>query len=786
MLDTIRAPNRRWALMAVAVAVVLYGIVGFPNPATDPEPAAADRQEQCITEFWGAPVDPPHCVEVDHDHPPPPTTPPATANNNNNDNNTCGINYLEDANGDCVINYRPDPSTANCPPGTTYDRPSQLCINDVDRQDLDAPSVSSFCSDPRDWEVNGVCVRKTRQDDADRSQHCPAGQVFYSTLGCAFPCDAGEILVNGSCQRVAPYPPSSSSQPGSSNQPPLPPASCPVGFGGTPPNCVQLKPQAFLLMDQTVDEDGGTISVTVALSHAGADDATVEVSTFDGTATAGSDYTAVAGRVVAIAAGSQTASTSVTIIDDDDYDPGETFAVRIANAAGGADLGANTANDVSIIDNEPVPPPGPISNLAVACQRSGGAYTLNGSWTAPADVVANHPVTYLVTVARYNPQPGQAWSSSFPGVGNPPLERTAAAVDVPGEGRYQMTVFPLRRGGGTGGGDVAFATCDASTQTATPTTPPGPTPPGPTPPGPTPTPPGPTPTPPGPTPTPPPRTPRATITAGGDLVEGSSAVFEVRVTDPAVSSARVVVAAVGDFGAATGTRTVNLSNGRATVTVGTIDDTTPESNGTITATMISTRDYTLGSPHSATVAVADDDTRQTVIPTLSTRPVVPSSPFVISVSTGAAGICAEDHVSGGHGQITWNYDQRQSDLASWTSAQGHACCPTAVWHPYHDDGGTGFWSDAESDWWKKLDEWETKRRTYNAAVVTYNAEIVSYNAAVAAHNAAANPPPFTGTHPGPPPSGNPGPAPKFADSTVYADYANKDQGPLGCYPALPS
>ena len=186
---------------------------------------------------------------------------------------------------------------------------------------------------------------------------------------------------------------------------------------------------------------------------------------------------------------------------------------------------------------------------------------------------------------------------------------------------------------------------------------------------------------------------------------------------------------------------------------------------------------------------------RTVNSRLSTVPAPSPQDITISAATGAADICAEDHISGGHGSIVWDYDRRQADLDAWTAANGLTCCPTAVWHAYLDDGGSGFWSDAERGWWPQLDRWEAARRAYNAAVNDYNARVTAYNAAVTAYNAQANAyntsntgsrPTFSGTHPGSPPSRHPGPMPRFVNSTVYADYANKDQGPLGCYPALPS
>ena len=55
------------------------------------------------------------------------------------------------------------------------------------------------CPDPRQFSSEGGCRVKGPEDDPDRSEHCPAGQAFYSQLGCSAPCPGGGTLSNGQC-----------------------------------------------------------------------------------------------------------------------------------------------------------------------------------------------------------------------------------------------------------------------------------------------------------------------------------------------------------------------------------------------------------------------------------------------------------------------------------------------------------------------------------------------------------------------------------------------------------
>jgi len=105
--------------------------------------------------------------------------------------------------------------------------------------------------------------------------------------------------------------------------------------------------------------------------------------------------------------------------------------------------------------------------------------------------------------------------------------------------------------------------------------------------------------------------PKVSVTAGSAVTEGTAASFTLT-ANPAPASSLAVnvnVAAIGNYGVTTGSRTVTIgTSGTATLTVSTTGDSTDEANGSVTATLSAGTGYTLSSTSStATVAVADDD-----------------------------------------------------------------------------------------------------------------------------------------------------------------------------------
>ncbi len=110
--------------------------------------------------------------------------------------------------------------------------------------------------------------------------------------------------------------------------------------------------------------------------------------------------------------------------------------------------------------------------------------------------------------------------------------------------------------------------------------------------------------------------PVVTISGGNGVTEGGNASFTVSATPPpsANLSVTVTVSASGDFGAATGAKTVTIpTSGSATFTVGTTNDQVDEPNGSVTATLVDGADYDLGTSKTATVSVADNDDPPVVV-----------------------------------------------------------------------------------------------------------------------------------------------------------------------------
>ena len=105
--------------------------------------------------------------------------------------------------------------------------------------------------------------------------------------------------------------------------------------------------------------------------------------------------------------------------------------------------------------------------------------------------------------------------------------------------------------------------------------------------------------------------PVVSITAGSGVSEGGDAVFTVAAVPPPAAglAVSVTVAQSGDFGAATGSRTVTVpSSGSVSFAVATSDDSADEPDGSVTATVDAGSGYTVSATQgTGTVDVADDD-----------------------------------------------------------------------------------------------------------------------------------------------------------------------------------
>ena len=123
--------------------------------------------------------------------------------------------------------------------------------------------------------------------------------------------------------------------------------------GGSVPDPGSL---AFSSASYSIAEDVAALSVTVTRSGGTSGDISVDFTTTDGSATAGSDYSSAVGTLNFLD-GETSQSFSVSIIDDTSIEGDETFDVALANPTGGASLGSQDTAIVSITDNDAAPPP---------------------------------------------------------------------------------------------------------------------------------------------------------------------------------------------------------------------------------------------------------------------------------------------------------------------------------------------------------------------------------------------------------------------------------------------
>ena len=107
-------------------------------------------------------------------------------------------------------------------------------------------------------------------------------------------------------------------------------------------------PPSFAINNVSATE-GSPLAFTVTRTGSSTGTDTVQYATADGTATAGSDYNAVALTTLTFSPGQTTKSVSVTTIDDSLVESSETVKVNLSNASTGASiadaLGVGTIND---------------------------------------------------------------------------------------------------------------------------------------------------------------------------------------------------------------------------------------------------------------------------------------------------------------------------------------------------------------------------------------------------------------------------------------------------------
>ncbi|MGD0166145.1 MAG: Calx-beta domain-containing protein, partial [Gaiellaceae bacterium] len=108
---------------------------------------------------------------------------------------------------------------------------------------------------------------------------------------------------------------------------------------------------AFSAATYSVNESGGHATITIKRSGSSSGAYSVHFATANGTATAGSDYTAVS-QTVSFAAGVTSKTVSIPIKNDTVKEPNETVKLSLSSPSSGAVLGTQKTATLTIIDND--------------------------------------------------------------------------------------------------------------------------------------------------------------------------------------------------------------------------------------------------------------------------------------------------------------------------------------------------------------------------------------------------------------------------------------------------
>ena len=109
---------------------------------------------------------------------------------------------------------------------------------------------------------------------------------------------------------------------------------------------------SFTAKEQTIYEDGGTVTVTVSSSTTLSDDLFVPIGVYGGSARSGEDYQFSASQII-IPAGTLSGAATIQVLNDSRNEPSETVNLQITAPAGCA-LGTNSVHAVTIRDDDPL------------------------------------------------------------------------------------------------------------------------------------------------------------------------------------------------------------------------------------------------------------------------------------------------------------------------------------------------------------------------------------------------------------------------------------------------
>jgi len=202
--------------------------------------------------------------------------------------------------------------------------------------------------------------------------------------------------------------------------------------------------------DISADEDASSGTFTVSLSAASGKDITVDYTTSDGTATAGSDYTATSGTLT-ISAGDSSGTVPVTITDESIYEGNETVTLTLSSASN-ASISDSTGT-LTITEDESAPVI-TIVSTASSVYDNGSDLTL----TAQSTQAADENITVTLSTS------GTASSSSDYALSSSTI--TILANETSGTATFNPTADTSNEGAETA--TISIAVSGANSSTGTP------------------------------------------------------------------------------------------------------------------------------------------------------------------------------------------------------------------------------------------------------------------------------------------------------------------------------
>ncbi|MBK9219112.1 MAG: retention module-containing protein [Uliginosibacterium sp.] len=179
-----------------------------------------------------------------------------------------------------------------------------------------------------------------------------------------------------------------------------------------PPPPPPATPTLSITGPATIDEAAGTATYTVTLSNPSATPVTVAYGTANGTATAGSDYTATSGSL-SFAPGATVATFTVPVTNDALYEGSENFSVSLSSptgatiATGLGSVSSSIVDDGSAGPDDDRPAVGAVSSPSIT---EGGNLDFTVTLTHPSTT----PTTVTLTLAAGSTNPATLGTDTNP------------------------------------------------------------------------------------------------------------------------------------------------------------------------------------------------------------------------------------------------------------------------------------------------------------------------------------------------------------------------------------